>query len=684
MKRFLIAAIGVSVLVFIGLYLYFVEGTYFAFLSKGEPKANFYTSDSQFFIDENGVERAIEIKGVEVDSSYGPQRGSDFTIDFDTWQRWFGLIQDMGANTVRVSTVMNDTFYHALYDYNEAKSEPLYLLQGIRVSYDEVSGDQAGKQMQFYSILKEDARDVIDIIHGRNLILTNETKGSGLYRYDLSPYVIGYLIGDEWNQDMISYLDHTLNQEDTHYDGEYIKTSPEATTFETLMATLVDDMIRYESNKYQTQRPISVNSTFVMDPFEYPSQIKQQLGKINRFTMDHLLSTDKHLSGLFASYSDEEWPEEALQFIEPESTEVTMSDYLSELNNTHTMPVIISSFGYPSESYINQTYNQADQLVESLTMYQASGLNGAIIRSFQDVWDRRNVTTAFMYDLQQIYEWPDALTPNQHYGLIGFKPYRENVLMTIDGEDNDWEDVVNLSETDDESIKVTRDHGYLYLLIESDDITANNPLYFGFDFHPELGIREIDQIDLSLTEPIEFLLAIHPDMGGVMHVVENYQASRQQFLERVNGVNPYVTLPKEPVTFERFMIAESNQKLAEENATEYTYPYKFSDVDPLVLNSTVDQLDISLVDHRIELRIPYGLLNMYDPLKPTIHDDYYVNDGVEPFPVDGFHLSVLTGNGVATDSIWLPLDFLSGDVAVEEVIKPSYERVKTYWGGGDE
>jgi len=684
MKRFLIIAITLSVVVFVGFYLYFVEGAYVAFLSEDKVDTPFFTEDQQFFVEDADGKRQIEIKGVELDSSYGPQRGNDFTIEEDVWKRWFGMIKEMGANTIRISTVMDATFYEALYHYNENNEDPLFLIQGIRVSYDEVNGDENGERMRFYSLLKEDARDVIDIIHGRNLILTNERKGSGLYRFDLSPYVIGYLIGDEWNQDMISYLDHTLNDDETRFNGEYIQTTPEATSFEKLMASLVDDMLRYETNKYQTQRPIAVNSTFVMDPFEYPAHIRQQLGKINRFTMDHFVSKDQHLSGLFASYSYEEWPEEAFQFIKTESAKVTMSDYLSELTNVHDMPVIMSSFGYPSETYINQAYDQGDKLIEGLTMFQESGLNGAIIRSFQDVWDRRNVTTAFMYDLQQIHEFSDALTPNQHYGLIGFKPYRDEVLMTIDGNKSDWEDVTSLSAGTDATIKVTRDHAYLYIMIESEAIQENNPLYFGFDFHPELGVSHINQMDLTLTEPIEFLLGILPDMGGVMRVVENYQASRQQFLERVNGVNPYITLPKEPPVFERFMIAERNQELTEENGTEYTYPYTFSDVFPLVLNGTVNQTDIHLGDNHVELRIPYGLLNIYDPLKPTIHDDYYANYGVEPLSIDGFHLSMLTGNGLETDSIWVPLDSLSGDVSVEEVIKPSYERVKSYWGGEDE
>lgn len=683
MKRFLIIATGLSVIVFIFLYLYFVEGVYISFLSGEQVNAPFYTEDEQFYMETSSGKEIFEIKGVELDSGYGPSRGSDFMIKEEDWKRWFGMIQRMGANTIRISTVLDQTFYKALYEYNENNNTPLFLLQGIRVPYDDAIGD-SHKQMRFYEVLKEDAKDVIDIIHGRNIILTNGQKGSGWYRYDLSPYVVGFLIGDEWNQDMVSYLDHTLNDDQATFNGEYIETVPDATTFEKLMAQLIDEMIQYETNKYQTQRPISVNSTFVMDPFEYPEHIKQQLGKINRFTMDHFISTDAHQAGLFASYSYEEWPEEALSFLKPSNHQVAFGEYLSELNDAHHMPMIISSFGYPSDTYLNQVYNQGEQLINDLNMFKESQLNGAIIRSFQDVWDRRNITTAFMYDLQKIYEWSDALTPNQHFGLIGFKSYRQDVLMKIDGEKTDWADIENVSEKDDQVIKVTRDHAYLYMLIESDAITRDTPLYFGFDVHPTLGVNDLTNMNVTLSEPIEFMLKIFPNSGGEMHVIDRYQASRQQFLERVNGTNPYIDLPEDPPAFERFKVAERNKELTEVNATTYSYPYIFTEVDPLVINSTSEESDIYLTDQMIELRIPYGLLNMYDPLKPTIHDDYYENYGVEPLSIDGFHLSMFNENNVETDSLWVSLDTLSGNVKVKEVIKPSYEAVKRYWGGEDE
>ncbi|GEN57061.1 hypothetical protein GCM10012290_10630 [Halolactibacillus alkaliphilus] len=683
MKRFLIISLGFSILIFIGVYLYFVEGVYWSFRAPETIDTPFYTEDQQFYYATNSGAVPIDIKGIEVDASFGPYRANDFTIDDDTWLRWFQLIKNTGANTVRVSTIMDDTFYRALYDYNSDNNDPLFLLQGIRVAYDEVNMDQTQGQMRFYNLLKEDARDAIDIVHGRNFILGNNQKGSGLYRYNLSPWVLGYLIGDEWNQDLISYINHTLTDDFEDYVGTYIETSFDSTAFEKLIASLIDDMIRYETNKYHTQRPISVNSTFVMDPFEYHTHIKQQLGKINRFTMDHFLLTEHQHAGLFASYAYEDWPEEASEYILNEKTNSTsFSDYLTELQEAHNMPVIISSFGYPSDMYLNQEDDQGVLLIGDLQLFEESGFNGAIIRSLQDVWDRRTVQTAFKYALEEIHEWHDALTPTQHFGLIGFESYRKDTLMRIDGAEDDWVDVAY---TKEDTLKVTRDHSYLYVLAKSVDIDPDQPLYLSFDIHPTMGTTLMPQKGITLEAPSEFLLAIRPNMDGIMYVIERYQGARQQFLERVNGVNPYVVLPERPNSFVRVVVAERTKEITQEDATDYTYPYQFKEVSPLKSQLTPSvSPDIYITDKQVELRIPYGLLNMYDPMKPTVHDDYYENYGVEPLSINQFTLSIYNEEGIIIDSVVVPLNRLHSTADVEEIIKPAYYQVKAHWGGGAE
>ena len=48
--------------------------------------------------------------------------------------RWFQYIQEMGANTIRVYMIQAEDFYEAFYEYNSARENPLYLIQGVWVN----------------------------------------------------------------------------------------------------------------------------------------------------------------------------------------------------------------------------------------------------------------------------------------------------------------------------------------------------------------------------------------------------------------------------------------------------------------------------------------------------------------------------------------------------------------------
>ena len=54
---------------------------------------------------------------------------TDYAITKETYLHWFQLIQEAGANTLRVYSVQNPSFYKAFYEYNSQHEEPLYLLR---------------------------------------------------------------------------------------------------------------------------------------------------------------------------------------------------------------------------------------------------------------------------------------------------------------------------------------------------------------------------------------------------------------------------------------------------------------------------------------------------------------------------------------------------------------------------
>lgn len=47
----------------------------------------------------------------------------------------------------------------------------------------------------------------MDILHGRKQVW-NTDFGSRHYHYDLSPWVLGYVVGDDWNSGTVAYTNH--------------------------------------------------------------------------------------------------------------------------------------------------------------------------------------------------------------------------------------------------------------------------------------------------------------------------------------------------------------------------------------------------------------------------------------------------------------------------------------------
>ncbi|MFX4027219.1 hypothetical protein ACJBYX_10400, partial [Streptococcus suis] len=73
--------------------------------------------------------------------------------------------------------------------------------------------------------------------------------------------------GDQWNGSTVAYTNNKVNQ--TSYKGEYISTGQTATTFEAMLAEVLDEMVFYETKKYVWQHLVSFASSTLKDPFIY-------------------------------------------------------------------------------------------------------------------------------------------------------------------------------------------------------------------------------------------------------------------------------------------------------------------------------------------------------------------------------------------------------------------------------
>lgn len=707
MKKFAISV----VLIFLGavsfLYAFYFKGYYIDFNSSDPIQIYAKVEGKNIFIKNKENEyKDFIIKGVNLSSSIAGNYATDYAIDYDTYLRWFKLIQEMGSNTIRTYTIYDDTFYNAFYDYNKNNENPLYLLQGIQVSdyANNSSIDAYGKG--FYDELKQDSIDVVDVIHGRKIISSNNMKGSGKYTKDISPWLLGYIIGNEWNSGTIEYT----NQGDyaTKYTGKYFKTTSDATAFEAMLAKIMDEMINYESSKYKTQSLITFSASPEIDPFEYDSYYAKQLGKYTMVDAEHIQSTENLLSGYFVSYQLYEYcPNFSDYFSEIQKKNLT--DILNNLDKStyyygytqllqeyHTMPVVISSFGYSSSRGSDQVegpLNEKQQGERIISTYQDiidDGCKGAFIDSWQDIWANNMWNTSYSVMQKETYRWNDVQSESTGYGLMGF---RSNEIY-IDGDQSDWPSKQMIINNDDIKLSSFYDEIGIYLFVEKDGLTKDQELFIPIDTTNKSGSKVYKDKNLLFERASDFLLHLQGKESRIL-VHSRYESLRANYFYETNREDPFINYPdKYDNNFVHINMIARNQNLINPSMNdEQIYQSKIFDVyetgklkegnqNPNSEN-TNSLADFKFGKNCVEIRIPWQLINFSNPFDLMIHDDYYENYGVEHMPVSQIYL----GLGMENDSVikMNKMELKKVDtLEYDEYLKKSYYIVKEGWRNQNE
>ena len=254
MKKFILSMCALVVLIFAGYYAYYHLGIYFSSGSDDPVSTFMKTDEDTIYMKRDGVYEPFEIRGVNLGVGIPGHFATDYAIDKETYLRWFQWIQELGANTIRVYTILHDDFYNAFYEYNSAREEeglePLWLIHGVWVNDYVQNSHQDAYDDDFLQALLDDSKTLVDILHGERSLSLGRGLGSGSYRKDVSQWVIGYILGVEWEDVTVAYTDNKYPERNS-YSGTYMYTTEEATPFEAMLAQVGDSIIAYETERYR-------------------------------------------------------------------------------------------------------------------------------------------------------------------------------------------------------------------------------------------------------------------------------------------------------------------------------------------------------------------------------------------------------------------------------------------------
>ena len=627
-----------------------------------EDGVKYYTKlDDKYFTVYDGEKFNKKfLKGVNIGVGKPGAFPGELAITKEEYLRWFRYIGEMNANTIRVYTIQTPEFYEALLEHNMKSENTIYVLHGVWINEEDINS----KLNAFDPIIKDttvnEINRLIDVIHGKAEIEEKAGHASGKYTSDISPYLIGLILGIEWDPAFVNNT-NKLNVGKSNFKGKYLYTSDNASPFESFLCELGDKAISYETDKYNTQVPISFTNWVTTDLLEHSNEPdkKEDSEVVNP---NNIKANENFKSGIFASYHVYPYYPEALvyqkEYREYEDEDGNVNPYkayLEDLIKEHTMPVLVAEFGVPSSRGITHEniytgFNQGGLDEKSQGEMDSSmlediyntGCAGGIVFSWQDEWFKRTWNT-MDYDIggRRAY-WSNIQTNEQNFGLLAFDPGSEESVCYIDGKIKDWKSRTSLIENEKYSTYVNSDEKYVYFMVKGNDSInfLNEHLVIPIDTTPNSGSGKYE--DITFRGGVDFIIDINGKDNSTIKVQSYYDVFSYSYGGKYSGVeankegkdsskfNPIYLCISGPIH-----LPEDNKDILLRKKETGKLIYGNGNPKDDDYNSLAD---FYINENVIEIRIPWQLLNVMDPSSKCVMDDFYKVGGIQPLEIQGINI----------------------------------------------
>jgi hypothetical protein len=638
------------------------------------------------------------IAGVNLGAAKPGSYPGEFAITKAEYLRYFKHISDMHANTIRVYTAHMPVFYEALAEFNSTAKDPIYLIQGVYLNEEDIARnmDAFGGGGVIKNGFLADIRNIVDIIHGMAVIEKKPGLAGGTYTADVSPYVIGWILGIEWDPDFV--INTNLNNaEKTSFEGTYVKTQ-NASPFEVFLAEAAETAIAYETGNYREQRPVALCNWVTTDPLAHPGEPYPTEDAVG-VDVEHILKKSGFEAGFFASYHVYPYYPDLFSYEAKylaDGKRDTYSAYLKELNAHHTMPLFIAEVGIPAsrgiahenkvsgfnQGHANET-TQGEMIASLVGKIRGGGLMGALIFSWSDEWFKTTWNTMDLDLLSRRAYWLDVMTNEQNFGLLAYDPGKTKPAAVVDGSNAEWRESDLVAQSKDAGTKlyVRSDEAYLYIMAKAGDF-ATNPVFIPIDTISGQGNTTFNGI--SLGAGADFLVVIHGVNKSTVLVDPYYDVTYYAYAV-MNKLLPRDISREASQTGNFVPITQVLSRALVLPETGQTIPFSTFDAgklrhgnaDPNAAN--YDSLaDFCFGEGFVEIRLPYLLLNVMDPSGKKIIGNMYANNGIMAKDLDSIVIGIVAGGaksavmGAYNWKAWEEPNY-------HERLKESYYIVKDYF-----
>lgn len=432
-----------------------------------EPKklprdaAQFRTYGDYFEIDRRdgkGWQRFF-IKGVNLAIAKPGYFPGELSATREDYRRWFAQIAEMNVNVIRLYTLHFPVFYQSLYEWNtQHPDKVLYVMHGVWL--DEIEHCEHAEGCDYITErshqLEEEVRHVVDCVHGQGDVPVRFGKAYGIYRTDISPWVMAFLPGHEMDGNMTKLANERYEGYD-HYEGRYLRVES-ALPIETWVARGLDYLAAYDLERYGAERPLGWSNWPALDPIHHPTEPSTFLQDVVDVNFGKFQSKPGFDRGVFVSYHVYPFNPEFIIYGEDYVKQVdrygkinSYLGYLKDLKAHHKgVPLLIAEYGIPSSqgvahinpnAYDHGGYDEeqmADIVIDQTHACIDAGAAGVILFEWIDEWFKRTwICTPTMLPADRGPLWYDVISPEESFGIISYYPV-PGMSREIDGKIDDW------------------------------------------------------------------------------------------------------------------------------------------------------------------------------------------------------------------------------------------------------
>lgn len=645
------------------------------------------------------------IKGVNLGAATPGKHPSEFP-DSATYARWIAQMSEMGANVVRVYTIHPPHFYRALAAWNNAhRDNPLWIIHGVWTELPE-DDDFAGRQWEgeFFA----EMRRVVDLLHGRLDLPPRPGHASGQYTADVSPWVLAWIIGREWEP--YSAANHNEKHPgEIGFRGRYL-TVTGGTPMDAWLGKACEEIVAYEARTYRAMRPVAYTNWPTLDPLRHPTEttvdeeivIRTRLGeRVDRKPLEYdndridldanlVRPTAAYPAGYFASFHAYPYYPDFM-VLDPGYAQARSSmgpsnyfGYLQALKAHHPgMPVVISEYGVPGsvgsahlqpQGWHHGGHDEASMAAGDARLTREiaeAGMAGGAIFAWIDEWFKKNwIVIDFEIPLERNRLWLNRLDAEQHYGMLAEEPGEVIPGARLAQRVEAWRRRPALYQTPRGTIRAAADEAYLWVMVETADGRLPDDLYLGFDvIEPTAGdFRWPGRVGERLPVGLEF--ALHATADGVRLLVD--PPSNPLAVELVNQIpgqpvppptiedplpgyfhgrwqqrfnRPYVTRANEDGVYDSMRVVTNRRRFGRDGTEFPAIGYDRGILKP---GGPPDGMWERLANGVFEVRIPWGLLNVTDPSERRVLQDPATGPTPDEFgtrTVDGIRIVAAARQG---------------------------------------